>query len=327
MKTKVDFLILNNYLVKVKSKHLRELQNIFSNYRIDADGIREVIVIGNERTEGCPFRCIGCGVHEDAEIVSQEENKAIISEQITNLEYRIKNNQSKYVKHSYHLSVYNYGNITDHEELSEENLNYLFDLVSNMKLLPTYVSLNSRGVFITSKLLNFIKNKHLEYNVNFIIGVESMTEKGAGIYGKPDIKQEFARMFDITSDFNNVNKTNFGLDVGFVFLPEFYTENRMNTQIIKKGVENDIDEFVNLYVGKNVSLKITVHPFFKTPSLSFESTENFLDILKEAVDEISKKLNLINQNIPQHLLNSIFIGTLDSGYETKEWKNELDKWV
>ena len=325
LKTKVDYLIISNYIVSVKSKHLQVLQNIFNNhFRTDDEGIREVLVIGNERIGGCPYSCIGCGVHEDAEISTSEENRAIISEQIINLEYRIQNKKIKYTNQGYHLSVYNYGNITNPEELSKENLNFLFDGISNMILLPKYVSLNSRGTYINKELLYFIKNKQLKYNVNFIIGVESMTEKGSRIYGKPGIKGEFKQLFDILSKFNDENKTNFGLDVGFVFLPEFYTDNRKNIQVVKNGFENDLDEMVNCYVGKNVPIKITIHPFFKIPNLPFESTENFMDIIKEVADNTANKINLINSTLPIHLCNSVFIGTLDAGYETEMWQNKLD---
>ncbi len=114
----------------------------------DSDGIREVLVIGNERESGCPFKCVGCGVHEEAATESIEENAETIKTQLLKLQEKLKSNEEEYVDEGYHLAIYNYGNVTNKNELSRDNLDLLLEEINRLSPTPSYVSINSRGLYI-----------------------------------------------------------------------------------------------------------------------------------------------------------------------------------
>jgi len=301
-------------------------KNTFDTNRIDADGFREVVLIGNESPIGCPFKCKACGVFADAELVTSNMNKKIITKEISILNNKIQSNLAEYKKTNFHLLVYNFGNITNIDELSIENLGFLLHEIGRLPCLPKYISINSRGRFLTKDLLIYIKSLHLKYDVNFIIGIESLSEKGAMIYGKKNIKKEFQVMYDLVSSFNLANETNFGFDTSFVFLPEFYDKNRTDKLGIKNGFENDLMSFIKLYVGKNVPIKISIHPYFKTQNYPYDSTYNFFEIIIDVICNIKKILINLNKGVHNSLQNTIFIGIKDKGYETEGWIKELDKW-
>jgi len=300
-----------------------ELQENFDLTR-DVDGIREVIVIGMERKEGCPFFCKGCGVHEDAAIVSPMENKKVILDQVSVISKNLKN---KSFRKGYHVLVYNYGNVTNKAELCTDNLNLLLDELNKLEIQPKYVSLNSRGVFITEKLLNSLKRKKMGFSIHFILGVETLSENGGRIYGKIGIRQELKKMFGVINKFNIKEKTHFGIDAGFVFLPEFYTNNRKDHSKIKKGFINDIKEFVDNYVGKRTPIRLNIHPFYAIKNLPYKSVINEFDLFMETMKEVRKIVAKKNKETPKSYKTTLYIGVKDDGYETPKWKKELNKWA
>jgi radical SAM superfamily enzyme YgiQ (UPF0313 family) len=300
--------------------------SIFRNTRIDGDGYREVITIGNESPDGCPFKCRVCGVHNDAMIVSDEQNKEIIFKEISMLNSKIQNNIKEYEQKKYHLLVYNFGNITNIKELSLSNFHHLLHEIEMLIIKPTYLSINTRGKFVTNELLNYIKNKALSYNVSFIFGVESLTQKGSRLYGKTDIINEFNTMFNLINNFNINKEAEFGLNVGFVFLPEFYSDDRTNIKMIKDGFSAELRNFITKYVGKNVPVKISIHPFYVVKNCSFKSSANFINILIEEVKKVCENLFILNKSLPKHLQSHIFIGLQDKGYKDEEWKEVLTKY-
>ncbi len=171
-----------------------------------------------------------------------------------------------------------------------------------------------------------MENKDLDYETHFILGVESSTEKGRIIFGKEKMDTELDGMFDKINNHNEVQNTKFGLDAGFVFLPEFYVDDRSDTEAIKSGFVGEITSFIDKYAGKNVPLRINIHPYYKTHKMPYESATKEFDILMDAMPEIEAVLKEKNESLPEHLRVSVFIGVNDSGYETEEWRKQLEKW-
>ncbi len=291
----------------------------------DKRGIRNVIMIPNEREGGCPFKCKGCGVHNEIVIVKSKENREMTNLQIQRLSEEIKNDKEKYLK-GHHICFYNNGNLLNPEEFSKDNLYYLLDLVNNLDILPSYISIETRGCFINEKLLNEINKKKLKYDIHFILGVETFIGDQK-IYGKKDINKELNQVYSITNKINNLedkNTINWGIDANFIFLPEFYTKDRNNVDKIRNGFIEDVNYFLDCFTGKNTPTKINIHPFYKVDSLPFESVTKEFDLLFEALTII---LELIKQKkYDKKIKPDFFIGINDSGYENSKWKNILEKY-
>ncbi len=309
-----------------KKSDVSELQEKFEETRMDADGIRDVLVIGNERRGGCPFKCQGCGVQGEAVQVDTGANAQIISEQIDEMRRKLESNPTEYQEHGYHLCIYNNGNVTNPKELSAENLTLLLYRINELVPPPKYVSLNSRGPFINEKGLQDLQNLGLKYDIHFILGVETFTEKGMEIYGKRGIGEETERMFTTINEFNKANGTRFGMDVGFVFLPEFYADDREDKPAIEQGFLDDVEGFTEKYVGRETPIMINVHPFYPMPNLPWKSTASCFDTLMEAVIKFESEVQARNASLPEYLRASVFIGLNDSGYETPEWLAARSKW-
>lgn len=305
-----------------------EVANLQENFetRRDADGIRDVLVIGNERPGGCPFKCQGCGVEGEAAKVDASANARVISEQVQEMQRRLEENPAPYEEHGYHLCIYNNGNVTNSAELSVTNLELLLNQINGLKPPPRYVSLNSRGPFIHERDLKRLQSMGLQYDIRFILGIETFSEKGKTIYGKPGIEQETEKMFATIDAFNAKSNTRFGMDVGFVFLPEFYTDDRTNKNEMEQGFLRDVQTFVDRYVGRNTPTAINIHPFYPMSKLPYESTASCFDTLMEAVIQLKALVEAKNAALPEHLHASLFIGLNDSGYETPEWQLARSKW-
>ena len=308
-----------------RTEDVVDLQKKFET-RLDADGIRDVLVIGNERPGGCPFKCQGCGVEGEAVKVDTNANAQIISQQIDGMRLQLESDPAAYSEHGYHLCIYNNGNVTNPAELSTDNLTSLLQKIDGLTPRPKYVSLNSRGPFVNEKGLEDLQNLGLQYDIHFILGVETFTEKGKAIYGKPAIDREIQNMFTVVNTFNEAHQTKFGIDAGFVFLPEFYTDDREDTAAIEQGFLNDVTGFVEKYVGHETPIVINIHPFYPMPDLPYESTAQSFDILMEAMVKLEAVIQSRNANLPEHLHASLFIGLNDSGYETSEWESARSKW-
>ncbi|OGY86326.1 MAG: hypothetical protein A2233_02750 [Candidatus Kerfeldbacteria bacterium RIFOXYA2_FULL_38_24] len=310
-----------------KGSDVASLQENFEERRFDADGVREVVVIGNERVGGCPFKCPGCGVHEEAAKVDASANAQKIVKQIEGLQCRIQANSTVYEESGYHICIYNFGNVTNTEELSVSNLELLLQKLNELVPSPKYVSLNSRGRFINEQVLARLKGLGLKYTIHFILGVESLGEKGSKIYGKPQIQSEVANMFATINKFNEENNSRFGVDAGFVFLPEFYTADRADKEAIANGFLSDVGGFIEKNVGQKTPVRINIHPFYEMPEkMPYASTAPYFDILMKAMMKLENIVKLKNESLPEHLRISFFIGLNDSGYETLEWKQAKAKW-
>jgi|GEM_PF-1325990 len=302
------------------------------NERLDSDGIREIISIGNENPGGCPFSCVGCGVHDQVVISSSEDNKKLIDNLINEISLKINKENFNYQSEGYHICVYNEGNVANPKELSWENLEFLLLSINNLEIPPKFISLNSRSVFITREFLEKVNSLGLNYNIHFIMGVESLTERGKNIYGKKNIDKEIEEAFNIIKDFNNDsnNKIKYGIDAGFVFLPEFYldeNESRENKEKIKNGFEKEIMDFIEKYSNKGVPIRINLHPFYRTTGLSFDDSCNSLNEFFKALPEIIKLIQEKNKQIQNEKeKTAIFIGVNGKGYETEEWKEAIKKW-
>ena len=321
-----EFISTNSPLKETKSKiGIETLQEKFE-LRVDADGVREVLVIGNERPKGCPFKCEGCGVEREAQIVNRELNAEIIKKQIDGIDRHIKMETGTYTESGYHLCIYNYGNVTNPAELSRKNFDLLLDSINQLVPPPKFISINSRGIFVTPELLSHLRDKKLGYNIHFILGIESLTAKGREIFGKKNMHKELQGMFERVNGFNEENDTNFGIDAGFVFLPEFFSEDRREHEKIKKGFFDEIKSFLDQYVGHKTPIRINIHPFYQIPELPYESTADQFDILMETLLELEPLVQIKNETLPDHLKTSMFIGVNDSGYETQAWKIQIIKW-
>ena len=294
--------------------------------RIDADGVREVVVIGNERPKGCPFKCEGCGVEREAQIVNRELNADIIRKQIDGIDQHIQTKTGTYTESGYHLCIYNYGNVTNPAELSRENFDLLLNNINRLVPPPKFISINSRGIFVTPELLSHLRDKKLGYNIHFILGIESLTAKGREIFGKKNMHKELQGMFERVNGFNEENDTNFGIDAGFVFLPEFFSEDRREHEKIKKGFFHEIKSFLDQYVGQKTPIRMNIHPFYQIPELPYESTADQFDTLMEALLELEPLIQAKNETLPTPLKTSLFIGLNDNGYETHAWKIQIAKW-
>ncbi|MDP1884185.1 MAG: hypothetical protein Q8L10_02350 [Candidatus Moranbacteria bacterium] len=299
--------------------------------KIDADGIREIITIGNERRGGCPFSCPGCGVHDEVFLVSDSSNRMYMQEALNILKIKLSQRREQFKANGYHPCIYNQGNTTNKEELSRDNLAFLLRGLSELDPLPEYVSLNSRGAFIDSELLDEINRLGLPFGVHFIIGVESLTDKGSAMYGKKNIAQEIAKLFSVLQDSNRRpgQKQLFGIDAGFVFLPEFYLaegETRQDKEKVKQGFISDVEVFIDQYVGKGVPARINLHPYYKIPSLPQEdSCEAFTEFMT-GVMALIVELRQINKKSSPEEKAALFIGLQDSGYGTDKWKDVFAVW-
>lgn len=302
-----------------QSEAVERLQDSFS-FRNTADGGRAVMVIGNEREKGCPFRCKGCGVHEHAVITSKQDNATIIEHQVDAIARELAPNEQD-TESDYHMYVFNNGNITNKQELSRDNLSLLLQKINGLRPQPDYVGINSRGQFVNEELLSFITDMNLGYDVRFVLGTESLTEKGGEIYGKPHMKKELGDMFNTIDEFNEHNNTQFGIDMHFVFLPEFYADDRNDQDAVQIGFVNDIMTAIDSYTGKHTPIKININPYYKMDTLQYESTFDFLGIIVEGIKEVNKRIE--EKEFPDHLKPSIFIGIEDPGYETDEWTRAL----
>lgn len=309
----------------IKDPSLAKLQDNFA-MRFDADGIRDVMVIGNERPKGCPFKCQGCGVHEEALIVDDKANQQVIINQVNNIEQRLVSRANEYNEVGYHICIYNYGNVTNHEELSIENLELLLNKINDLMPSPKYVSLNSRGHFINEKTLSHLIGLGLKYNIHFILGVETLTEKGGKIYGKPNMDAEVASLFGVINEFNEKNKTNFGVDAGFVFLPEYYSDDRTDKDKVAQGFLDDVGGFIEKYVGQKTPVLINIHPFYEISGIPYKSTAESFNTLMESLIKLEAIIKTKNLSLTEDLRASFFIGLNDSGYETPEWKQAKLKW-
>jgi hypothetical protein len=300
--------------------------------KIDTDGIRDIITIGNERKGGCPFSCVGCGVHDDVFLTSEKLNRTYIQTAIDALKNKLIQNKEKVKMYGYHLCIYNQGNITNKEELSRENLAFLLKGLSNLNSPPNYISLNSRGVFINQELLNQINSLYLPFRTHFIIGVESLSNRNEAIYGKKNMVQEVENIFLILKDNNQKvgQKQPFGIDASFVFLPEFYleeNESRMDKNKIEQGFVTDISSFINRYSGEGVPIKINLHPYYKIPSLPYEdSCDSFVEFMKGVIKLISDLRRNEKKIFSEKEKTTIFIGLQDSGYEKEAWNKVFSTW-
>lgn len=308
-----------------KKAEVADLQERFETRR-DADGIRDVLVIGNERPGGCPFKCQGCGVEGEAVKVDSRANAGMISQQVDDMKRRLEKDPVAYSEHGYHFCIYNNGNVTNPAELSTDNLTSLLQQIDGLTPLPKYVSLNSRGPFVNEKGLKDLQDLGLQYDIHFILGVETFTEKGKAIYGKPAIDREMQKMFTVVNAFNEAHQTKFGIDAGFVFLPEFYADDRADSTAIAQGFLDDVGGFIEQYVGRETPIVINIHPFYPMPKLPYESTAQSFDILMEAMVKLEAVIQSRNANLPEHLRASLFIGLNDSGYETPEWQLARSQW-
>ena len=309
----------------IDAPEVSDLQEKFE-MRKDADGIRDVLVIGNERPKGCPFKCVGCGVHEEAAVVDASANARIIAEQIKALEVQMKEKAKDYQESGYHLCIYNYGNVTNPEELSEANLEALLHGMNALDPAPKFVSINSRGRYVNEEVLARLEKMNLQYRIHFILGVETLSEKGKAIYGKPNIDRELANMFDVLNAHNEKNNTAFGIDTGFVFLPEFYTDDRTDRTTISEGFMKDIGGTIEKYGGQKTPLKINIHPFYEIPGMPYSSTAEHFDILMETLLKLEAETKQKNVSLPETLRTTFFIGLNDTGYETPEWEKAKAKW-
>ena len=294
--------------------------------RVDTHGVREVILISNERPGGCPFHCTACGVHEEAVTVRPEENRRIITDQIHAFSLRLEQDKERYEHLGYHLCIYNNGNTTNPEELSKESLDALLEQIDSLSPAPSYISIDSRGPYVTEPLLEYLDSKRLGYRIHFILGVETQSEKGKRIYGKAGINKELGKMFGRIDTFNENHGTRFGIDAGFVFLPEFYTDDRSDTEAVRQGFKNELLSFVDTYAGQHTPLRINIHPFYPIAKLPYRSSADSFDSLMAVVAEVNAEIARKNATLPEHLRISVFIGVNDSGYETEEWKTALEKW-
>jgi len=300
--------------------------------RMDTDGIREIVIIGNEREGGCPFNCVGCGVHDKARLASAEANKPSIEESVNNLNTKIANNQSEYENAGYHICVYNEGNVTNKEELSRDNLWGILRGLSTLRPAPKYVSLNSRGTFIDQELLGQIKDLNLDFDINFILGVESLSSVRSEIYGKKGMEKELETIFTKLKAENEKtdHKIEFGMDTGFVFLPEFYLEEgekRGDSQKIINGFVNDVGGFIEKYVGQGVPIRINLHPYYKITNLPFEDSSGVLSEFMRGVAQLLEKIQIINEKAKTESdKTTIFIGLQGGGYGTDEWNQAIEPW-
>jgi len=296
---------------------------------MDADGLRETIYLGNERAGGCPFRCKGCGVHDNFKLVTKAENRRIILSEINALILRRKNFLQKYKKNKCHVIVYNSGNVTSFEELSKANFVYLLKSLKKLSPVPQIVALNSRGGFVNDNLLQLLSDLDLPYRVDFDIGVESLTKRGMNIYGKNNIDKEFARMFNIIKNYNFKNAERFGIMANFVYLPEAYlneNESRKgNLKKIRVGFVNEIISFAKNYSNRGVPLRINLHPFYFVKGLPYEDSN--LDDFMGAMKVINIKLDKMNESIKKGPMKvSVFIGIQGRAYKRDNWTKQIKKW-
>lgn len=300
-------------------------ESAFLSERVDHDGIREVLVIDNERVGGCPFQCEGCGVKGEAKIVSAEENKARIGQVVDQFALKLTEHKAGYSEQGYHLCIYNFGNVTDKKELSKDNFYFLLQRLSALDPLPEYVSINSRGDFVDEELLSDIAAKQLPYRVHFILGVETFTERGQAIYGKKNIGMEADTMVATIQHYNKEHGTNFGMDINLVFLPEFYlaeNDSRAGHETeIQSGFSADVQRLLN-YGDQGMPIRINLHPYYKSTTgkaLPYTGVDQqfglFMQSVAGALTQLDHKQDIV-----------IFVGVEDSGYQTAGWKEQLAIW-
>lgn len=300
--------------------------------RIDADGARRVISLGNERNGGCPYSCAGCGVRARARPASKDSNERSIRRAVAVLSEEIKQKRKVFSSEDYHVCVYNEGNVTNQEELCRENLSLLLRLLSSLKPHPKFVSLNSRGAFIDKELLDTIHKINLPFAIHFILGIESLTVRGSEIYGKNKIAQELQALFAILQSKNQQSeqKHKFGLDAGFVYLPEFYLgqgEDRVSVAKIKKGFVNDIGGFINQYAGRGVAIRLNLHPFYRMPGLPYDNSCDVFNVFVGATVELIDKIRRVNAKAKTESdKTALFIGMEGEGYEGGEWAVVREVW-
>ncbi len=314
-------------LKTIKKKNASDLASThqFSSKK-DQNGLRYGISLDNEG--GCPFKCPGCGVHENSRIVSPAENRKTIAHEIAGLkskleEDRIGNSQS------YHIIVYNSGNVASPRELSVENLVYLLQQLSTLEQKPVIVTLNTRGVYVTSGLLDTLHSLDLSYRVDFNFGVETLTERGRSIYGKPQIANELAQVFGTLREYNERYNSTFGLMVNFVYLPEAYLEEgearEGHVEKVNEEFVMEIGNFLAIHANHYIPLRINLHPFYRVATLPYDDSS--LDDFMRAAICINALVDTQNTLITEQTLHvSMFVGVQDRGYETKKWVDQIKRW-
>lgn len=293
----------------------------------DAYGIREAISLDNEA--GCPFKCNGCGVYQDAKIVSSETNRQTIDTEVAKLQQNREKYQADYAANGSHVIVYNSGSVTSPKELSRDNLDYLLQSIDRLNPKPKVVALNTRGAFVDTSLLDHLTVLGLGYRVDFNFGLETRSERGKGIYGKQSIDQEFKKFFSTVHKQNQGNGTEFGLMINFVYLPESYLfqeeQRDGNKEKIKQGFISEISDFIEQFANKGVPLRINLHPFYHVKGIDLEDSN--LDEFMEAAEEIWRAIDEKNKSIEDPKMKvSAYIGVQDNGYETESWKNQIKRW-
>jgi uncharacterized Fe-S cluster-containing MiaB family protein len=85
--------------------------------REDRNGKRPVILLGNEREDGCPYQCSFCNV-KNLTYATSKQNISDFNKQYHELRRKLAGGR-------YHALIYNSGNATNPEEMSSEVLDHI----------------------------------------------------------------------------------------------------------------------------------------------------------------------------------------------------------
>lgn len=286
------------------------------NLREDRNGWRPVFLLGNELGE-CPIRCKFCNVRISKRI-SSEDNIKLFNE--------LHDKYSAVIDGFYHPLIYNRGNITNPKEFSRETLNHILD-VFNADNRVKFVSINSREIFATKEVLDYLTSKKLNYPLHFILGVESFSDNIIQLLGKNTVG-ELLRLTEKLRNYNEKSEKEyvFGIDVNLLFLPELYVKKRKgNNEKIRTGIKNEIKQLLE-QINQDVPVKINIHPFCRVANLPYEDAP--LDVLVSVLPELQEMIQKFNEANKSHV--SLFIGIEGEGYDNQsdiqKWKDIIDRF-
>jgi hypothetical protein len=282
------------------------------------NGWRPVFLLGNELGE-CPLKCKFCNVRTSKRI-SSKNNIKLFTE--------LYDKYSNVIDGSYHPLIYNHGNVTHSKEFSRETLNHILD-VFNADNRVKFVSINSREIFATKEVLDYLANKKLNYPLHFILGIESFSKNIIQVLGKNSIGElprlaQKLRTYNLKHNKKSGKEYIFGIDVNLLFLPELYVEKREeNNEKIRIGIQNEIKQLLE-QINPDVPVEINIHPFCQVETLPYEDAP--LDVLVSILPELQEMIQEFNKINKSHV--HLFIGVEGEGYDSRSdiqrWKDIID---
>jgi len=297
------------------------MKNSLFTLRKDQNNFRPVFLLGNERGS-CLYNCRFCSSKTLRKVSSTDNIKRF--DELFDYYLSI-------IDGPYHPLIYNDGNCTNQEELSEETLNYVLKAFDRDPRV-LFVSINSREGCATPEILNNLAGKHLSYPIHFILGVESFSPNIHEILGKNN-HGELDRFISKLQPYNLRPLTEqpqrgytFGLDVNLVFLPELYLKDgekrKDNKAKIKEGIKKELRQLL-FRIVPHVPVEINIHPYHTVDALPYQKAD--LDQFMRILPELQEMILTFNRKFKDRQAH-LFIGVQGTGYNSKQYIKQIRYW-